>query len=282
MNSIRCLLLALPLLLAACATPGVNTEYLDDDGYSVKIASGGKANNPDIVRVVYQEQFKNMLLVKREAGSQPNQHPATITPEELGRLLKPLTVRYGKDKPEPLFSDDQPTELTTFATWLSDALTAAGPDQDIVFHLPQTRGLWLLTEKMMLSGRAFVVDGKLNIIVAHVREGYEGQWVRAGVLRKFKPATRATKVLEDRELVARPPVTLAQPGRGDWVQLDLSAVLQRQAAHRDAGAAPRAGDVVQPRSSAAERLQKLQSLKDKGLISDEEYQSKRQQILGDI
>lgn len=273
MNFLRTILLLTPLLVAACATPGPNTDYLDDDGYSRNIAAGGKDPNPDIVRVVQQEQFKNMLLVKREAGSPVNQHPVTIDAEELGKRLKSIRVRHGKDKPRSLFDDDHPQELREFSKWLAQALAEASPDTDILFNFPQERGMGFLSEHVMLTGRAFVIDDQLNIIFSHIADYYQGQWLRANMVRKFNRPSRQQSVLEGREVVDAVKAPRAQPARGDWVQISLA----------DAAPAARAtAPAPTGQLRAAERLQKLQSLKDKGLINDEEYQQKRQQILNDL
>lgn len=270
----RLLLLASPLLLLACASSGPVTDYMDRDGYSVQIAPGGRYANPDIVRVVSQDRFKNMLLVKREAGSEPNAHPYRLDRDALVNTLKPLRVSASGGKPEMLFDKDRPEELKELVTLLADALVQAGPDEDVLFHFPTSRGFGLLRENVMLGGRAFVAGNQLNVVFANVHESYEGQWLRAGILRIFPVATRAEVRLRSRALVKGENLQVVRP---DWLRVDLTPVATTPAKSTLVPPAPAA-----PAASVGERLQKLQQLKDKGLITDEEYQTKRKQLLDQL
>lgn len=275
MNFLRSTFILLPVLLAACANTGPSTDYLDKDGYSVKIASQGAERNPDIVRVVRQEQFKNMLVVNREPGSEPNQHPLQIEPAALGTLLQEIRITRSKGEPEHLFDDDHLPELKEFSKWLADALATAGPGHDILFHFPQNRGLGLITENMMTTGRVFVRSGKLNIIFGDIQQYYEGQWLKAHIAPRFEIASRKASILQGRDLVNHTRAKRAEPTRNDWVVLNLEAIspATMQGISRPGG---------QVSGSAEDRLQKLQQLKSKGLISDEEFEIKRKQILDNI
>lgn len=273
MNSSR-LALVLALLVTACATPGPSTDYLDNDGYTIKIASEGKDRNPDIVRVVRQEQFKNMLVVKREAGSDAVQHPQQLDPAAVSALLKQIKIRRSRGEPELLFDDDHADELREFSAWLSEGLALAGPDNDLLFHYPQNRGLGLIRENLMTTGRVFVSDGKLNIIFGDIQEYYEGQWLRAKLLPKFKAASRKQAVLQGREVVNTTNAKLASPARKDWVQISLTAVPASAARRADGGPA-----AAPAPASASDRLLKLKDLHDKGLITNDEFEAKRKQII---
>lgn len=277
MKSFRFVPVALLVVLTACAT-GPNTNYMDNDGYSIRVDVNGREHNPDIVRVVRAEQFRNMLLVKREAGTEANQHPLVIEEENLATLLKMIKVRRSKGDAKVLFDKEYADELKQFSSWLSEALKLAGPDEDVLFHFPQRRGFGFIAENLMTTGRAFVRDGQLNIIFGDIQMPYEGQWMRAGILRHFKPASRSASKLQNDEIVVT--AAAASVKRADWVQLS-TAVAAPAAKTSDGNAAGAAAPSQQP-MSAEQRLQKLQQLKDKGLISDEEYQQKRQQILNQI
>ena len=273
MNPTRFAAAAVLLALSACAT-GPNTNYMDNDGYSIRIDVNGREHNPDIVRVVRQEQFRNMLLVKREAGSEANQHPFTIEAEALAGLLQKIKVRHNKDAPKFLFDKERGAELRQFSQWLSEALALAGPGEEVLFHFPQERGFGFLSEPLMTTGRVFVKDQQLNLIFGDIQMPYQGQWMRAGNLRHFKPASRAASNLESDEMVV--DAKSGRVNRKDWVQLDTT-LPDATGNTRMPGAVPQ-----EPPASAEQRLQKLLQLKAKGLISDEEYQQKRQQILNQI
>jgi hypothetical protein len=68
----------------------------------------------------------------------------------------------------------------------------------------------------------------------------------------------------------------------------VQAVVRRAAAAQQAPAAPAAGAppagayAAPPEPTTAQRLQELETLRATGVISDDEYNAKRQQILSDL
>jgi len=76
--------------------------------------------------------------------------------------------------------------------------------------------------------------------------------------------------------------------RSDWITLDLAA-MEAKAAAADVAAKKAAeasgateGRFYQPKKSAEERLKTLNELREKKLISEEEYQKKRADILSEL
>lgn len=276
MNLSRIILLAAPLWLAACSTTPPAPAYMDADGYSKELAQ----TNPDVVRVVRHEQFKNVLLVKREAGSEANSHPQRLSTGVVSAALRSVQITRGGGVAEDLFDKEASNEINELSGMLVEALALAGPDEDVLFHFPQTQRNALLAENLMLNGRVFVRNQQLHIIFGEMRDYYEGMWLRAKLLRKFKVPSRAAQQLENRTVVATSLVSLGGNGRKDWAVIDLTRVALPagiEQPHLEA-----VQPVAQPQASVAERLQKLQQLKERGLISEEEYQAKRRQILDSL
>lgn len=264
MNLYRISFLALSLSLTACANRAPNTDYMDNDGYTVKVVSDEYFRNPDILRVVEQEQFRNVIVVKREANSSPNQITPDINPEAIEGALLQIKIRRNKE-PQALFLAN---ETKILSLGLAKALSSTKENEEVVFYYPQERGAGLIKENLMTTGRVFVHNGRLNIIFGGIQEAYEGQWLQARMLRRFNPGSRLASKLTDWSIVNNKQATV-DASRKDWVQIKLVA------------------DVTSPAKIAAPittegRLQKLQQLKDKGLINEEEFKVKRQQILDSL
>lgn len=264
MNLYRISFLALSLSLAACANRGPNTDFMDNDGYTVKVVTDEYFRNPDILRVVEQEQFRNVIVVKREANSTPNQITPDLNPEAIEGALQQIKIRRNKE-PQALFLAN---ETKILSLGLAKALSSTKENEDVVFYYPQERGGGLITEKLMTVGRVFVQNDKLNIIFGTIQETYEGQWLKARMLRRFKPGSRQASNLTDWSVINNKQATV-DATRKDWVQIKLVA---------DAAAPAKTAAPV----TAESRLQKLQQLKDKGLINDDEFNVKRQQILDSL
>jgi len=98
-----------------------------------------------------------------------NDHPATISAPHLAVVLVSLQAWRPEDSPETdrrvrLFTDD---EISLIAPKLADALSKAGPKQDVVFAV---NGNYNFTRdsRRTTAGRVFMYNGKLNIIFGDV------------------------------------------------------------------------------------------------------------------
>lgn len=279
MNFLKFGLVSSILVLSACASQTPSNDYMDPDGFSVKVAGGGQYPNPNIVRVIGQEQFRNILAVKLEANATNNQHPLQIEAEDVAPLLKQIKIRkISTGEIEPLFL---PEEIDELSPWLIQALKSVQPSEDIVFHYPQKRGWGIIGEYMMTTGRLFIKDGSLNIIFGNIQQHYEGQWLQSHTLRMFQPGSRNQSILDGWEIVNNKQAVRADASRKDWVKISLTPELTSGSKVKTSDNTGAASSALAPKS-AEERLQKLQQLKDKGLINDEEYKAKRQQILDSL
>lgn len=269
-------------------------------------------------------------LVDQEGdAAKPNDQPVTLDVKKVVNALNSLHIRgkYAKGgKPKPVFSTGQAQLL---GQYLAKGLQRARPDQDIVFALAhRTLGFFNEETVKYMAGRAFYVDGKLNIIIGDYNKPQDrfkermSQSMGAGEIRYFfNNGSRGSKSSFKKPVIPGDGVSL-HPGRKDWLEVNVDEASkaylaeQRQQSGEQAqgGKAVSSGgnsaelqrqleEMAQERremrvelarmrkemkqSSAGsrtveERLKTLDSLKKQGLITDEEYKQKRQEILNDL
>lgn len=312
------LTLALTILSLACAT-------LD-----------ARADNNELI---WKHRDQYVRLEPQDRGNQPpppNDHPASLSPEQIQDMLGSLEIHYPKrEKMEKLFTY---SELTVLQEAVSEALAAAAPGQDVAFATVGVhRGLLSFShDRAVTTGRIFFVDGKLNLIIGQLHEEYDENEDRR--MHPFLPGSRkytpprSWEPAKPWEVVPQGGLAMKQQGdieRYDWLVLDPDPELwkavraEKQAAKETAKAAfqeasqvrqesaqvsaeqerlraevealkqqmetlrqaPKAAPVATPapaEDAIEGRLRRLQSLRDKGLITEEEYQAKRQEIIDSI
>ncbi|MEB0137194.1 hypothetical protein QN362_17820 [Actimicrobium sp. CCC2.4] len=210
-------------------------------------------------------------------GNAPaNLQPHVLAVDSVSRALALLKVE-GKNKPVAVFGDDSARNL---ARGLAAALAKAGPQQDVLFFIVSSGNSGLFGSKLGNSGRAFIDQHGLNIIFGEARVDFIGRY----------RATRMRRAFDFGSRTAASPVRLAADGmhhvRSDWVVVPLMtpvqtgtpAVLMAPALPVQMMAAP----VVQDDKYYAaqeERLKSLKRLRAQDLITEQEYQAKRADIL---
>ena len=246
------------------------------------------------------------------AGSPPNDHPAEVPAAEISGALASLQVVVD-DSAEPIFT---PTEATQLGDAMARALAQARPDQDVTFRSVGSRPLTsgkVLKGVSVNTGRIFRQDGKLNLIFGDVRaksktKAVYGQWEED--FSEPRPAARGASAEHEWKVVA-PAGVEQRNGRDDWLAFDDSQLASLPApatappAAATAAPAPAAAPPVQAPTSAAappavvpsapaaqaapaavdaeadmeRRLRTLKDLRDKGLITEEAYRAKIEEIL---
>lgn len=248
--------------LSACSGTGARTHFMDDDGFTVKVAQkDGSMRNPAIESVIWQAQYSNVLLVTKEVGAVVNQHPQAISEERLKSILGGLRIRLGKGEPQALFFSE---ELDALVPPLSKALALAKPEQDVVFYIPQKRGFALLKEEFMTTARVFYQNDKLHIIFGKIQGDFEGQLRAAKIFKQYATGSRSRSANLRERFVAQAGLSFPQDKRLDWLAFDIGAA-----------AVALSGD----KAPIEERLQALDNLKQKGLVTEAEYEAKRKAIL---
>jgi hypothetical protein len=261
-------------------------------------ALGAKERHDEGV-VLWQGEKEQWVRLERQDGSgTPNEHPSQIAPSDLVSFLSSLSVDEDGDV-TPVFASD---EAQTVSDWIARGLAQAHPDQDITFRTTGTRPLSgrLLKSAKVNSGRVFVQGGKLNLILGEVHGSYKkrsvyGQWEED--FSDLRSASRSAEEKHDWRVVVPAGVDLQTTNgteRGDWLvvateRLATVTASPTQPAPPGAGA-PTAPPPVSAAPSQAtvppaaeadleRRLRAVKDLHDKGLITDDIYRAKVEEIL---
>jgi hypothetical protein len=249
------------------------------------------------------------------AGSPPNDHPAQVEAGEITGTLASLRVVVDESA-EPIFTSSEATQL---GEAIARALAQAQPDQDVAFRSVGSRPLTsgkVLKGVSVNTGRVFRQDGKLNLILGDVRaraktKSVYGQWEED--FSKPRPAIRSASAEHEWKVVA-PAGVEQRNGRDDWLAFDDSQLAGLAAAavgaapattaspatapavaspsSAPAAAAPMAAPApaappapaaaapaADPEADMERRLRTLKDLRDKGLITEEAYRAKIEEIL---
>jgi len=277
----RALLLVAAFGIAGCATmrPGearVKTIWQYSDQY---------------VRIEKQDPHAGLVVPA-------NIHPADISVDRLRSILESVEVRYpGESKAVQLFNDD---ELKILSENIHTGLASAGPDEDVTFaiigHYVALMGF--LKERMVTTGRVFCLDGHLNIIFGEVHRSVKENEDRR--LHPFLPGSRATGSRQEWGVAAKPGMEDFTVKRPDWLlfpiagpTVPVAAPVAVPAVPQSSGspvtekkgvipAEPREKPAVSGKKSVEERLMMLNDLRNKKLITDEEYRAKRLEILNEL
>ncbi len=270
----------------------------------------GEYSGKQYVRIVEQDRPKGGMI-------QQNDHPIMLEPGLIRSALSELEVKLiPSDKPIPIFTGP---ELDVLGKRLSEGLALAGPYQDVTFVVYGLRSalFGIAKRPMVTTGRVFYKDGKLNIIfgrvVGEIKEHIDPR------LQPLAPGSRSRQVSHEWTLPDEPGMQLYSAEdmmRSDWVMLDLASIAEHEAlgtksaktgkigsepsaispervttpqetrqAQPPAYQAPAIAQVPQTGKSSKtieERLLILNDLKNKKLITDEEYKAKRAAILNDL
>lgn len=290
----------LPLALCCCALLAgapARAGWMDKlFGQSAPASDAPKADTRQ--RVWPIREFTQVELVTREAGAPDNQQPQQLATEALRQQLAQVEV-VGRNGRFPLFGAD---ELADLVMPLVQALAVAGPGADVLLLSSARREGGILGSPMAVTARVFVQGGSLQLIVHDARLDFYDVYRGTHVEPKFAYGSRS----------AAGSVALQSPSatnkRGDWLAIPLQAGAPTSAAPAalTAPATGAPGSLVQaaaPATAAAQlvpapaaaparkaldasgaedierRLETAKRLREKNLITEDEYQQKRREIL---
>lgn len=275
-------------LAAACAallgSAPAQAGWLD--GLLVGQAPGANTSANAKQRLWSIREFSRVELVAREAGAEANQHPAALQADVLRQLLAQVQV-VERGAAQALFSTD---ELAELAGPLVQALGRAGPGDDVLLLSSARREGAMFLAPTAVTARLFVQGGQLQLIVRDARFEFYDTYRGTHQPPRFDFGSRT----------ASGAASLRSAGatnrRADWLSIPLVPVSVQAAPANPAMPAaapaavaptpsPAAAPVVRKPLDAAgaedieRRLETLKRLRDKGLITEEEYQHKRKEIL---
>lgn len=293
LDALRAVALATALGIAAPTWAAGPMDFL--------FSGGGMVPSADAGRAWKISEFSAVRLAPREAGAPANQHPVTIEPERLRALLGVVEVMLAGGEYKPLFTR---SELEEMVPVLARALAAATPGDDLLLLASARREQGILSIPVSATARLFVADQALHLIVQEARLDALSSYRAMRVVPSFGFGSRVS------ESATKLRAAASVARRGDWLALPLGAPAAAAPAPVVAPAAvaapatppavpaaappvatvpPPAGAPAPPPAPARSvpaspedierRLTTLKRLRDRGLISEEEYQAKRREIL---
>ena len=222
-----------------------------------------------------RDQYVALEPLERPAGlaAVANEQPVEIPVARLRAAFDSVEARApDSDRPVHLFGED---ELEALSEHIHNGLLAASPGQDVTFAVsgryPVLMGM--LNQLTVTTGRVFCRDGEINIIfgdlLRYVKENEDRR------LNPLRPGSRSEAVLPEWSLMIKPGGEPFALKRQDWIAFPIAPLAL--SAPTASGKAPAPAG-----RSIEERLVILNELRDKKLISIEEYRAKRLEILNEL
>lgn len=232
-------------------------------------------------RLLHESTRIAVYSTKAEPGSR-NSHPITLEADQLSAALSRVRARSGETgEAIDLFPEKNREES---AVRLAKELRRIDPDQEL--HLVSFRhiGTFFSGHRNASAARVFMESGRLNLIFGRIDRFFS----------EFRDADRPVPPMGSRKraaslkgsIIGTEGVTFVD-GRNDWVALDLVRAAPAPPAAAPAAMGPdrTQGEklpkaAIKPREkSIEEKLQILKNLRDKDLITEQEYVDKKRQIL---
>ncbi len=257
---------------------------------------GGKAGE-NIVSILWEGQYGYVRIERAERNAPVNDHPVSFTAEQVRLVLSQLQVEKGAARAKTVFDGE---ELDDISQPIALALANAGSDEDVTFVVAGQKGpITFMKKRLLTTGRIFNRDGMINIIFGLVHAEFQDQFRATGILRDFTPGSRTGRIETRWNIHSTNPAMKYASDRKDWVQIsDQAGILVAQKAEAPvrstAASQQQAAPLsVQPDSTPSrrikpdyqdleQRLEVLKRLRGRDLITEKEYQQKRQAILNQL
>lgn len=231
----------------------------------------------------------------RPAGFQRFTHPFVLSPEDWTSILTELHVQRQADGllapvPQgPVLSAFTEEEITYLSVTVSKAFAHAQPNEWVVFRLSRTtsQGLTELT-----TGGWYLEGALLHVVLANYRKVVTMPGTRQLLWeRPLRPDASPSYDLVAgnhqtivRESGSAPSLLTSTPSELAIAYQSLllgeaAAAADSQETSAGTQSPARAPKVASPSLSLEERLQVLKRLQAQGLITEEEYRAKKQQLL---
>ena len=300
--------LLVPLLALIFVEPVLALSFFDN------LNVGFLGGSEGVDRVIWEDGPNRYVKYAKQDSSTfgKNDHPIELDQQEIAIALSMLKVKAKKD-PVPVFTRPQ---IAILSKALAEGFKTVNPGQDIIFAMEKSEAklLGLKKNAYFVAGRAFYKEGKLNLILGDYDRarniGYEAAYdpSNAGIVTyNFDHGKRSKQSAGS---YAFNNVTWEIHGienmvyngaRRDWFLIDLheatkafatreqdakqSEMIRKRKEIEEILGQPIPGyatPVAVPVRSAEDRLMSLNSLREKGLVSEEEYATKRKQILDEL
>lgn len=181
-----------------------------------------------------------LQYVKIESVDKPgvvNDHPDSLTSEQMKTILNYLFVSERillSKKQVPIFG---PGEVQVLAPALSNGFAQAGANEDVTFVTIGSHKSTLAKEDKTTTGRAFIQNGRLNIVFGKLHEIYKDREIATGqeIDRRTNPLLPGKRGV-DADLNGLPVLDSGlsfylDPATGeerrDWLVIDIATVLTK-------------------------------------------------------
>ncbi len=219
-------------------------------------------------------------------------HPLGLNQKEWTRILENVWVQYEpglialvspKEAPIPAFTQD---EIAILSKLLSKAFTRAHPDEWVVFGLSRARSAEI-TE--VTTGGWFVEGERLHMMLANYRYAVTMSSVRKRLwddpLQSMgnRNYTFAAGDHQSPVLVGGGPMGDLRGTAVPQLAIDYKGLLNPPSATKPVQKFDAPQPAVSPEqergSDSAQKLRELKQLRDEGVITEEEYRTKKKQLL---
>ena len=231
----------------------------------------------------------------RPVNSQRFTHPFVLSPEDWKSILTELHVQrqaeglFVSEPQGPVMSAFTEEEITYLSETLSKAFAQAQPNEWVVFGLSRagSQGLTKLT-----TGGWYVDGPSLHVVLANYRKAVTMSGTRQLLWeRPLRPEAGSSydlvagnyqTILRESgsalNFLTSSPSELAIAYQSLLLGEPVAASVSQETSSVDQSPA-RSPKIVPPPLSIEERLQVLKGLQTQGLITEEEYRAKKQQLL---
>lgn len=260
------------------------------------LSAAGCSSTTREIPLYKQGQVVVSLRSSAKTGTGPApryEHPATLSSEQVGKILAAVGIEefsFFKWRDESVLLAGE--DAGQLAPKLADGLRKARADQWVYFSVRNVPKALTFGAVRFSDGIAFVKDGKLNLVFDNI--GY----VENVDIPPSRMDPRDAMTSESVRLTAKAPEVRGGPPalvpgdrwlgreRTNWLVFDLSPAAATPPEPQPVAATPAVPPVMAPPPAPApapadpeERLRRLKDLRDKGLITADEYEKKRQEIL---
>ena len=209
-------------------------------------------------------------------------HPAEFTVTQMETLLSELEKQdylfFKWQKPNPLFSEEERKKL---APWLVEAFQKSTPNTWIEFLVTGKRDSAFSDYPTYTAGIIYIQNAKLNLVLSIAELRYE-----IGSAIQYEEAAKGIFKLRQLRLHPNPEKNIKKPPviEGDrwlnkehdnWLVIDIQSFRNRFAAAEDEVQSKEPYKKENPLA----RMKMLKKLHDSKMITDEEFEKKRKEIL---
>ena len=259
------------------------------------------------MREVWQSGSNYIRLFQEVGKARGYDHPMEFREEEMRQALRSLFYsRYEYfhwSTASRVFSEEQIEDLARF---FRQAFLEAGPDEEVEFYLTDSssRLLGISKRALLTRGRAFSKGGSLHFHFDNVQEQMSPHPSRSDEQTYLPEVAWKLVPQEGQQFDTERDVLGNEPPNLRWVRVDLKTFTTPASgphplavdASAPTAATPAPGKVEAqaapappptalppaaptPEPAARERLRELKQMLDEGLISPQDYEKKKKEIL---